>query len=166
MKRLCLSNYILHRHHDHNGGTKIAFFENEDVFDRNLLTDIKEIIIKKVNEYNIEISDIALENLTIHISIACKRIQEGFIIGDIQHNMNRKYPLEHLVATEIIKEVEHLTGLTFPEAEINYVIVHLLGTKLIQQEMLKEFSEYDEVKSIVQCMLKQLKDKLGWDFFR
>lgn len=164
MKRLCLSNYILHRHHGHNGGTKIAFFENEDVFDRNLLTDIKEIIIKKVNEYNIEISDIALENLTIHIAIACKRIQEGFIIGDIQHNMNRKYPLEYLVATEIIKEVEHLTGLTFPQAEINYVIVHLLGTKLIQQETLEEFSEYDEVKSIVQCMLEQLREKLGWDF--
>lgn len=162
MKRLCLSNYILHR--SHHRDEKISFLENGDVFDQNIFAGIQEIIIKKVNEYNIEISDIALENLTIHIAIACKRIQEGFIIGDIQHSMSRKYPLEHLVATEIIEEVEHLTGLTFPQSEINYVIVHLLGTKLVQQETLEKFSEYDEVKSIVQCMLEQLKDKLGWDF--
>ncbi|WP_025949196.1 BglG family transcription antiterminator, partial [Geobacillus thermocatenulatus] len=113
MKRLCFSNYILSRNNDLN-----VDFSSFAVLDQRLFRKIKEIIIKKVNEYKIEISDIALENLATHIAIACKRIKEGFVIENLDPDVTGKHPLEKIVAEEIVKGVEEFTSLTFPRSEI------------------------------------------------
>lgn len=159
MKRLCLSNSILSR----NSGFKIDhdsfYFLNKDLFET-----IKKIIIKKVNEYKIDISDISLENLATHITIACKRIEKGFVIEKLNKPIKKHYPFEKIVANEIVKEVEEYTGLTFPESEIDYIIVHLLGTKLLHKEELTEYGEFDEASSIVECMLERLRMNFNWDF--
>ncbi len=158
MKRLCLSNNILSRNRN-----LIIESNSFQVLDEKLFEKIKEIIIKKVNEYKIEISDIALENLATHITIGCKRIEEGFVIENLEDDLTGKYPFEKIVANEIVKEVEAFTGFKFPQSEINYIIVHLLGTKLIHRDMLKEFSQFDELGSIIHCMLERLKTELNWD---
>ncbi|NEY19988.1 transcription antiterminator [Bacillus ginsengihumi] len=158
MKRLCLSNYIFRN---------IDFSASRDGFsllDEQLYKKIKDIIIMKVNDYKIEISDIALENLATHLTIACKRIEEGFLIGTLEHDFYKTYPFEKLVAHEIVKEVEALTGLHFPDAEIDYIIVHLVGTKLLHQDELTEYGEYDEVSHIVSNMLEKLRLEMNWDF--
>lgn len=158
MKRRCLSNYIFNRKE------VLVDLERLPLIDHELYKKMKEIIIQKVNEYKIEISDIALENLAIHIVIACKRIEEGFIIEHLSEELIDDHPFEKIVAMEIIKEIEKYTNLHFERSEIDYIIVHLLGTKLLHKENLTEFSEFDEVGHIVQCMLKRLKDEWNWDF--
>lgn len=157
-KRLCFSNYILSRNSNLN-------IDNSSfqLLDQKLFEKIKETIIKKVNEYKIEISDIALENLATHITIGCKRIEEGFVIENLEHDLTGKYPFERIVANEIVKEVEEFTGLKFPKSEIEYIIVHLLGTKLIHKNTLNEFSKFDELGTIIHCMLERLKNELNWD---
>ncbi|RSK53243.1 BglG family transcription antiterminator [Bacillus canaveralius] len=159
MKRLCFSNHILSR--NSNSNIDSSSFR---VLDEGLFEKIKEIIIKKVNEYKIEISDISLENLTTHIAIACKRIEEGFVIENLDHDITGRYPFEKMVAIEIVGETEAFTGLVFPESELNYIIVHLLGTKLLYKDALIEFSEFDESGYIVQSMLQRLHTELNWDF--
>lgn len=159
MKRLCFSNYILSRNSSLNIDSNSFQLLNEKLFEK-----IKETIIKKVNEYKIEISDIALENLATHITIGCKRIEEGFVIEILEHDITGKYPFERIVANEIVKEVEEFTGLKFPKSEIDYIIVHLLGTKLIHKNALNEFSKFDELGTIIHCMLERLNTELNWDF--
>ncbi|GBF10743.1 BglG family transcription antiterminator [Tepidibacillus sp. HK-1] len=159
MRRLCLSNHIFNRHSDISIDQ-----ESSQLLDQELFEKIKEIIIKKVNHYKVEISDISLGNLAIHIAIACKRIEEGFIIEHLKDHFTKEYPFEKIVAKEIVEEVQGYTKLTFPESEIDYIIVHLLGTKLLHKKELTEFSEFDEAGSIVQCMLKRLRTELNWDF--
>ena len=159
MKRLCFSNCILSRNRNLNIDSNSFQVLNEELFEK-----IKEIIVKKVNDYKIEISDISLDNLATHITIACKRIEEGFVIENLEHDLTGKYPFEKIVAQEIVKEVEAHTNLIFPASEIDYIIVHLVGTKLLHKETLTEFSEFDELGTIVQCMLERLKTKLNWDF--
>ncbi|MBO0962100.1 transcription antiterminator [Neobacillus sp. MM2021_6] len=159
MKRLCFSNYILRRN-SHLNIDSHSFH----LLDQNQFEKIKETIIKKVNEYKIEISDIALENLATHITIGCKRIEEGFVIEILENDLAEKYPFEKIVANEIVKEVEEFTSLKFPKSEIDYIIVHLLGTKLIHKNTLQEFSKFDEVDTIIHCMLERLKTELNWDF--
>lgn len=159
MRRLCLSNYIFNCHSDLS-----IDHESSQLLDQELFKRVKEVIVKKVNEYKIEISDISLENLATHIAIACKRIEEGFIIEHVKDRFIEEYPFEKIVAKEIIEEVQIYTELTFPESEIDYIIVHLLGTKLLHKEELTEFSEFDEAGSIVQCMLNRLWTELNWDF--
>ncbi|MCM3729883.1 BglG family transcription antiterminator [Neobacillus cucumis] len=159
MKRMCLSNYLYKREEKYNSP-----HEEIPLFDKKVYKKFKEIIIEKVNKYKIEISDIALDNLTIHIVIACKRIEEGFTVEQPLLNLKDDYPLEKIVAKEIVKKIEAYTGLLFPNSEINYIIIHLLGTKLFPNESLSEFSKFDEVKSILHCMLKRLQNELNWDF--
>jgi len=159
MKRLCLSNTLLERNHE-------VFISEESmhVIDPDLFKKIKEIIIKKVDKYKIEISDISLENLATHIAIAFRRIQEGFVIGEISDFDAEDYPFENIVAKEIIKEVEAISGLTFPKEEMNYIIIHLLGTKIINKKELEEFSKFDEVETIINRMLERLFSEYNWDF--
>ncbi|WML42148.1 BglG family transcription antiterminator [Neobacillus sp. OS1-2] len=159
MKRLCFSNYILRRNSNLNIDS-----HSFHLLDQNQFEKIKETIIKKVNEYKIEISDIALENLATHITIGCKRIEEGFVIEILENDLAEKYPFEKIVANEIVKEVEEFTSLKFPKSEIDYIIVHLLGTKLIHKNTLQEFSKFDEVDTIIHCMIERLKTELNWDF--
>lgn len=158
-KRLCFSHYAVSRQND--GKRENAFFS---FLDQGLAENIKNMILQKVKEFNINISDISLENLAIHIAIACKRVKENFIIEPIKENFAEEYPFEKKVATEIVKEVENDAGLVFPDSEINYIVVHLLGTKLLPQKELIEYGKYDEAGHIVACMLERLRTKLNWDF--
>lgn len=153
MKRICLSNYI-YNDSDALNVDKEAF---------RLFEKIKEIIITKVNKYKLEISDISLHNLTIHVMIACKRIEENLIIESLKDNLIERYPLEKSVAHEIIQEVEAYTGLVFLTPEVDYIIIHLLGTKLLYKDTLIENSEFNCARNIVQCMLERLKKELNWE---
>lgn len=159
MKRSCLSNLILRINSDISlKGDPLQLVEGV-LFER-----IKEVLIKKVNDHHINISDVELENLTIHIAIACKRIQEGFIIDPLGVQLGNEHAFEKMVSMEIIKEVESITGLTFPKSEIDYIIVHLLGTKLLTQEEVTNFGEFDEVNNLVTCMIDKLRMEFNWDF--
>lgn len=159
MRRLCLSNYIFNRQSDLS-----IDHESFQLLDEELFKKIKRMIIQKVNKYKIEISDISLENLATHIAIACKRIEEGCVIEHLKDRFIEEYPFERIVAKEIVEEVQDYTELMFPDSEIDYIIVHLLGTKLLHKEELTEYSEFDEVGSIVQCMLERLRTELNWNF--
>ncbi|MBA9028656.1 BglG family transcription antiterminator [Peribacillus huizhouensis] len=160
MKRSCLSNLILRKSWDITlKGDPFQLVES--VF----FEKIKEVLIKKVNDHHINISDVELGNLTIHIAIACKRIQEGFIIDPLGVHIGNEHAIEKMVSMEIIKEVEFITGLTFPKSEIDYIIVHLLGTKLLTKEELTNFGEFDEVNNLVNCMMEKLRTEFNWDFY-
>lgn len=158
-KRLCLSDYFYHNYR----GRRIQK-DSSPLLDQQLYIKIKEIIIRKVNEYTLNISDMSLENLATHIAIACKRVEEGFIIEHFKEPFNNGHAFEKRVAEEIIAEVQAYTKLQFPESEIDYIIVHLLGTRLLQENKLSELAWYEEVHSIVQRMITRLNLELHWDF--
>ncbi len=153
MKRVCLSSFML-------GNDGVL---NIDTAAFELYENIRDVIIKKVNKYNVEISDLSLCNLTIHIMIACKRIEKDLIIEDLNDYLVVEYPMERKMAAEIVKEVEEHTGLVFPNSEVDYIIIHLLGTKLLYKETLIEYRGFNDAKSIVQCMVNRLKRELNWD---
>ncbi|WP_018665230.1 BglG family transcription antiterminator [Heyndrickxia acidiproducens] len=158
MKRLCLSHSIFNRY----GGDKPETSNISLLFEQ-----IRGILIKKINEYQLIISDIELENLTTHIAIACKRIEEGFIIETIHHQFNKQdYAFEWLVAAEIIREVEVITGLKFPTSEIDYIMLHLLGTKMLPKENVAALTGFEEVNPIVESILDQLQTGFGWNFHK
>ncbi|MDY0404851.1 transcription antiterminator [Virgibacillus sp. 179-BFC.A HS] len=160
MKRLCLSNLLISRGPDLSQES-----DSVQLIDQEVFVKIKEILIKRINQFTIDMSDISLENLATHIAIACKRIEEGFLIEALEDVLTGDgYLFEKNVAREIIRDVENYTGLTFPNAETDYIIFHLLGTKLLHKKELIEFGEFDEVSNIVNDMLERLRTELHWDF--
>ena len=156
-KRLCFANYrLMEEPFNHPNNSRLA--------EKSFAKEIKKIIINKVNVHKIEISDVALGNLTNHIVIACKRMEQGFAMRELEHTSGEEHPFEKKVAMEIIEEVEALTGFSFPRAELEYIIIHLMGTKLLHENALTEYREFDETREIVSCMVARLKDELDWDF--
>lgn len=156
MKRLCLSNSAL----ENNKG-----FSNERdwfrLLDFNLFVKIKVIIIEIVDDYNFDISDLTLESLATHITIACKRIEDDFIIGPLNVPLTDGSTIERNVADKIIQEVENFTGLKFPQTEVEYILVHLLGTKLSYEI---DSSESNILSEIVEGIVEKLKEVYNWDF--
>ncbi|WP_416876523.1 PRD domain-containing protein, partial [Kitasatospora sp. SC0581] len=66
------------------------------------------------------------------------------------------------MAKEITGEVETISGIPVPPAEMDYILVHLLGTKLISKHIARQVS--DEIDDIVNAILRKLKIQFHWDF--
>src|SRR5699024_12832686 len=92
------------------------------------------IIIIQLVTNKITLSDTAINNLLIHIAIACKRIKSGHDISLFQTELQEiKKQKEYQVAKKIVTEVEEKLEVNFPQAEIAYITIHLLGTKMLNQ---------------------------------
>ncbi|MCP3763712.1 BglG family transcription antiterminator [Domibacillus sp. A3M-37] len=133
--RFCLSEHLLNRSENEiekiNDLVKIVTKEE--------LQTIRTIILKKVYERDVTLSDIGLNNLIIHLAIACKRIRDNnyvlFINQEINNLAKQK---EYDVALEIINNVGEKLNVDFPPSEIAYAAIHLLGTKMISNDDLDE----------------------------
>lgn len=124
---------------------------------------ISAIILHQINLHQITLSDIAINNLLIHILIAYKRIKSGNYVKMYKQNMiELTNHYEYQVASEIVKEVELTFHVIFPEEEIAYIAIHLLGTKLLTQstEVVEKVID-DQVIKIVNEMLSKVEEKLN-----
>lgn len=153
-KRLCLADSIF--------GWQNKPGQQNTPFNQDLFQKVKQILIRAISKYRIRFSDIELQNLETHITLACKRIEDGFTIEPLPFHFKEPYTFERKVAKEITGEVEKISGIPFPPAEMDYILVHLLGTKLISKHIARQVS--DEIDDIVNAILRKLKIQFHWDF--
>lgn len=161
-KRFCLSEYLFER----NEKKKSPFFTPlSSSLSVEEVNKIKSIILKKIDTYQITLSDIAINNLLIHIAIACERIISGHYVAmyhsDVQEIKKQK---EFDVAKEIVKDVEQLYHIRFPQEEVVYIAMHLLGTKLLSQTK-DEFDHVidEEIFQLVTFILEKIEEQLELD---
>lgn len=99
------------------------------------LNDLWTLLLEQLRLNQVTLSDIAINNLFVHIVIAYKRIVEGHHIDlvdqDIQTIRDKR---EYRVADNIVKEMEKALHVTFPKIEIVYIAIHLMGTKLVNED--------------------------------
>lgn len=99
------------------------------------LTNVWTLLLDQLRLNQVTLSDIAINNLFVHIVIAYKRIKEGHHIAlvdqDIQTIKNKK---EYSVADNIVQHVEQELNVSFPKIEIIYIAIHLMGTKLVSED--------------------------------
>lgn len=92
---------------------------------------IRNIVLKQLKAVQLNLSDIALNNLVVHIAIACRRIKDEQYVELVnQDEADIRIKKEYDVAKAIISEIEQALNITFPTVEMSYVAMHLLGTKL------------------------------------
>lgn len=161
-KRFCLSEYLFER----NEKKKSPFFTPlSSSLSVEEVNKIKSIILKKIDTYQTTLSDIAINNLLIHIAIACERIISGHYVAmyhsDVQEIKKQK---EFDVAKEIVKDVEQLYHIRFPQEEVVYIAMHLLGTKLLSQTK-DEFDHVidEEIFQLVTFILEKIEEQLELD---
>ncbi|CAH0343906.1 BglG family transcription antiterminator [Bacillus sp. CECT 9360] len=125
--RYCMSEYIFNRNETHpdilNFGVSVLSKDEMDT--------IRAIIVAQIKRHDICLSDIGLNNLVNHIAISFKRIQNGNFVTlgskELQDLMKEK---EYGVASIIVSKIAEQLGVIFPEEEIAYISIHLLGTRM------------------------------------
>lgn len=155
---------------------KLRFCMSEYVFDRNdpitevyldsisqeELGKVSEIIMRKIKLHQITLSDIAMNNLVIHILIAYKRIKSGYHVTLYKQDLQEVTgQYEYQVAKEIVKEIENAFQVTFPEVEVAYIAVHLLGTNMLSQssELIEQVMD-QKILDIVSNALDKVEEEL------
>ncbi|MFD1067634.1 BglG family transcription antiterminator [Oceanobacillus locisalsi] len=157
--RFCMSEYIFNRNEEIGEQCGDLYLKN---FDQKLLDDFLQIILNQINFHQITLSDIALNNLLVHIVIAYRRIKSGNYVElynmDVQDILKQK---EYKVAREIINEIEEKLGVTFPQAEVAYIALHLLGTKMLSQanDVVDEIIDEN-----IQCYVSNALNQIDQEF--
>ncbi|MED4811071.1 transcriptional regulator LicR [Bacillus atrophaeus] len=128
--RYCMAEYIVDERE-----TEIDYLnEKADILSKEEIAAIRSVIMKKVNNVQIPLSNLGLNNLIIHIAIACKRIRTGNYVSLFPEDMeNILLQKEYKAAQTIVEELESELSVTFPESETAYIAIHLLGTKRMTQ---------------------------------
>ncbi|WP_025722213.1 BglG family transcription antiterminator [Paenibacillus polymyxa] len=140
--RYCISDYIFNRI-DEIGDQQMSpppLISNEE------MEFIREVILDRIEIHDIQLSDIALNNLVIHIAIACKRIREERYVSYYPQEMKKiEAQKEFRVATEIVSALEQNMKYSFPLVEVAYIAVHLLGIRTVVSARMDEV----EIKKII-----------------
>ncbi len=113
------------------------------------LTMIESRIRDLEKEMDFRFTDQAIINLMIHLAIAVKRIKLKKKIPMPDHELLKlREKAEYGLAKKLVQSLEAAFSVPFPETEIGYVTLHLLGAKI----------RYDEESSIEQLetLLKKI----------
>lgn len=126
-----------------------------------IMDTIKAKVLLNLEKYNLNLSDIALNNLVIHIAIASKRIKNNQYVSFVpkkERDLTTKKEFE--VASSILKDIEGTLHISFPFVEIYYVTMHLLGTKLFFSSDMQTLEHFDEsiIKTVMEIISKVSKE--------
>ena len=83
------------------------------------------IVLEKCREFEVRLSDYVLQNLVLHIALAIKRNEKGFVINKTFDDQQLEYSKELFVAEKIVNSIESLIDIKFPEDEAKYIALHL-----------------------------------------
>ena len=100
------------------------------------------IILERCREFDIQLSDFVLQNLVLHIALAIKRNEKGFMINRLEVTHQIDYTKELFVAEKIVESIEQLTDIKFSDDEANYIALHL-KSKSSNQEIIEMTESVD-----------------------
>lgn len=113
-----------------------------------------------LNEH-FEISDAGFNNLVYHIQIALRRVSAGHAIsGEIGIDFQDQIDDERKIACNIVKEIAHTFKVELPSSEIDYIIIHLLGKKILGNEQLI----HPAIFTLIDDIFEVIHTKAGIDF--
>ncbi|PLT28167.1 BglG family transcription antiterminator [Peribacillus deserti] len=94
------------------------------------IDNVKQRIKKIENELNKDFTKESLNNLIFHLLIIVKRIKAKQIISMTKHDLeNLKSKKDYEVVKKHLNELERTFVMRFPEEEIGYFLLHILGSK-------------------------------------
>ncbi len=151
--RFCFSKYLL------SDSVSLLVSEEEQTFFGEIdLRKIQTIILASLEQYKVQMTDMAIKNLIIHVAIAVRRIKAAQYInqGELE---DLEFNIQELRASQkIIREIETLESIKFPESELTYILLHLCSKHVLQS-----YNGYREI-IIVNKMLEEIKRQYGYDF--
>lgn len=97
---------------------------------------LEKIVTRAESKLKFRFSDEAYISFIIHIAIAMKRLESNKDISfspSVLQNLREKD--EYPVAEQIAREIQDSFQITFSESEIVYILLHILGAKMQQNQV-------------------------------
>jgi len=131
------------------------------------LKEIAQIIMKVIDNKNYKISDVAFQNLIVHIHIAIKRIKANYYIPLGNNEMSELVgDIELKLAKDCARLISKRFDVEFPKSEIEYIAVHLAGKKML--DLIKDGKGNividQEINDVVKEMLQVVYEGFKFDF--
>lgn len=118
------------------------------------------IVLEECRNYKIQISDYLLQNLVLHLALAIKRMDDGFVLQDFPMDEDIDFDKELFVAGKIVQRIEEIIGIQFPESEAKYIALHL-KSKANPPSTSEAANEQAPLKEQLMDALLELKEKAG-----
>lgn len=106
---------------------------------------LEKIVGRAEEKLSYKLSDESFVGLVIHIAIGIKRLEEGcniLLSEDILNGLKQKE--EYTIAEEMAEEIKNDLGVNLPEAEVGYILLHLIGAKIKVNDEYNEILDGDE----------------------
>lgn len=124
------------------------------------IDDINNIVIKILTHTHYIISDIALQNLILHIVTAVNRIKSGHLIHMDSLNISPVYAHVIEISKNILEKCADIYNFEFNDDEIFFLALNLYG----KREFDKQEFITDEINNLVFLGLYKIKEIFGLDF--
>lgn len=124
------------------------------------IDDINNIVIKILTHSHYIISDIALQNLILHIVTAVNRIKSGHLIHMDSLNISPVYAHVIEISKNILEKCADIYNFEFNDDEIFFLALNLYS----KREFDKQEFITDEINNLVFLGLYKIKEIFGLDF--
>jgi len=121
IRHFIMNYFFMERLHDN----LFAFSMYANLLEGISVEEIVIIVLDECRESQLKLSDFIVYNLVLHIGLAIKRIQNGFLM-DIQAPMSfDEASIEYQTALKILARIEQAMGITFSSEEADFIALHL-----------------------------------------
>lgn len=131
----------------------VQYFQNQEsgilgLLNQETVYNVIDVLEHSSTQIVSKITEHSYIGLVIHLTIAVERIRAG---DAVLSNLNLTYDDDALVSVAkiIISDIESRFNVTFPEAEVGYVLMHLKGTRPRNSSQLSQ----EQLMSNYECML-------------
>lgn len=94
---------------------------------------IKTQLLDEIHKNNYHMSDIGIENLSVHLFISLLMYQ--LYGGNTNVNIHvDNYPVEKEIAKNIIERIYQKSGIHLSDNDIGYIVIHMIGNKVFTEK--------------------------------
>ena len=117
---------------------------------------VQQIVLDVIQRHDLVINDINLYNLIRHCVIAIQRIAEGNRLTEAQPlHFEGSIEKEQQAAQELVTRFEAAFGVEIPQGESQYMMMHLLGKRIMKQGQVLTAETLDCIDHILEEIRRQ-----------
>lgn len=159
IRHFIMNYFFMDRLHDN----LFAFSMYANLLEGISVEEIVIIVLDECRESQLKLSDFIVYNLVLHIVLAIKRIQNGFLM-DIQAPIAfDEDSIEYQTALKILARIEQAMGLTFSSEEADFIALHLKNKITAKTIFQKADATEDEIRSQLLETLKAIDQDTPFD---
>ncbi len=164
-KRICISEFFFH-----NDMKNYIHAEDSTMFSslssKHEIRKIREILLKVMKQYSIQLSAFSVENMSIHIVVALRRwmLYDYVRIGENASD-KIKGTTEEVAGKQLVSELESEFGIILPGDEAVYFALHLKSKRInVKTGVWKSPEEKQKLMNTLKEIFDSIEKRFGMHF--